>query len=1104
MRSNGAARGLFVVAVAVMLALVGGAGVATAAEQKYEGKVLGCKYVLTADTSGHELSASISECKGTLEPEGELEASWQDKQPSEEEVEKGTALQTTTFELGTATLSLLGESRKFELDLTLTLPVNVDYLIALYEKAKKLQAEGKKTVKEVEEAKAQVQKQIEAAITGFESDLIGAAAGALATVAGSGVPDQLGHFLDKANALEQTCEPGTDYTIPWCSPYIPEPPPCLSSCPVPAKGRDGNLGETQGDDAEESEQDQEQLCPVINKVEPDVVFVCVPSTVVGTLDTGKKPLVIIGGGALLMIPDQNGEAKISSEKAIVQLGGAIVGDDLELEAPDIAMAGGFLNAIGELEMQGDRISIGQVDGETLLGAIPSLPRDWAPEIVEEKALHAKIKFPDIVSARETTIKAKDAFALGAGSTILGAGLGGHGGEFASGIDPTGESEEFGGSHGGLGGYTTSFMGIQAYDFWNTMEGRAPVYGDPFKPTEKGDGGGGKAGDALGLSGGGTIAIQAPEADVTVNGKIDMSGFGTGLQDATSNGDHGGSGAGGSVYLTAETFAGNGTIDANGGSHCAEKISVLECSSGSGGSGGGGRIAALFESDPAWSGQLEARGGVDQNFTDPEEGFLGTGGAGTVFTRSVEFDDKGAVEKGTGAFPEGTLTVDGGRTPGAYPPPDGTPLQDSWSSPQRRLVIENEGRAYGHELHFGEIDVQNGGVLTTGISTAKAAIPQTLSLTAETLKVDASSEVTMAGRGYAGGGESEAGRAAAAPGQSGSTERHGGSHGGTGGSGGADEPPGRVSGSTYDSSEDPVLPGGGGAGEEAGTTGTPGGGVLDVSVQKLELDGLLSADGLSGDGPTALEAVPFDITGGAGAGGSVDVHAATIAGTGKITALGGTSCIDSRPPLLVGANGCGLGSGASGGGGGGRVALHATAACSWSGGLSAAGGVDSQSELHAEVQDALARRGSAGSVFFPVPPSACPKEEPKSEPPKSEEAKKPPPPPSFKFRIVSRRTSVKSGAEALVVAVPGAGTLSAVETAKLPVKHRRAKVTAISHTHANPASASFVKLTLPLSKAARAYLKKHHVLRITIRVAFTPHGGKAATLKTEFVLRRALR
>jgi hypothetical protein len=70
----------------------------------------------------------------------------------------------------------------------------------------------------------------------------------------------------------------------------------------------------------------------------------------------------------------------------------------------------------------------------------------------------------------------------------------------------------------------------------------------------------------------------------------------------------GGGSGGSIYLTAGTLAGAGTISADGGN-----------GSESGGGGGGGRIAIYYDTD-TFSGTVTASGGAG----------LSPGGTGTIF------------------------------------------------------------------------------------------------------------------------------------------------------------------------------------------------------------------------------------------------------------------------------------------------------------------------------------------------------------------------------------------------------------------------------------------------------------------------------------------
>lgn len=208
---------------------------------------------------------------------------------------------------------------------------------------------------------------------------------------------------------------------------------------------------------------------------------------------------------------------------------------------------------------------------------------------------------------------------------------------------------------------------------------------------------------------------------------------------------------------------------------------------------------------------------------------------------------------------------------------------------------------------------------------------------------------------------------------------GGSHGGKGGAnslGGFGKPP--QGGSTYDSMH---LSGAGGSGagnnvartpnDVTGYDGAPGGGVLDLKVGKLELDGVLSADGADTDGPTATEqAVSNHGEGsGGGAGGSLVLHVSRLSGGGTISATGGIACENGGAPLqpakrAPGGGGCGASG--PGGGGGGRIAVYAGAVCSWTGAVTAAGGVDQLATAHGYPKS----NGQAGTVYFPKATGGC--------------------------------------------------------------------------------------------------------------------------------------
>jgi hypothetical protein len=430
----------------------------------------------------------------------------------------------------------------------------------------------------------------------------------------------------------------------------------------------------------------------------------------------------------------------------------------------------------------------------------------------------------------------------------------------------------------------------------------------------------------------------------------------------------GLGSGGSVFITARTLAGNGTVSANG----AGPVPTGNAAAGRDGAGGGGRIAVLYGDESGWSGTLEAYGGYDQlHGNSYNEVYAdGTGGAGTVFTRQVTFTPKGTVSKGEGAFPDGTLTVDAGQDqwfppPLYYAPPDATPLLTAWNDPKRRLVVTGDADVWATKLDYGEIDV-------TGHSTITTPPGQMfLDVTTQTLDIDATSEVTVDTRGYGwdGSGNDKGG---SAPGATLSADGAGGSHGGRGGQAGSSDDNVPISGSTYDSASDPHLPGAGGSGG-AGPDGTgadvdPGGGVLDVKVGTLELAGALSADGADNQGPTAVEpAIYINSASGAGAGGSILVHVATLSSTGTISADGGLACGTGGPPIEPKALSPGPCDPGPGGGGGGRVAVYAGAECSWSGSVTASGGVDqSASDQHTMPVTA----GEAGSVVVTNGKGVC--------------------------------------------------------------------------------------------------------------------------------------
>ncbi len=808
----------------------------------------------------------------------------------------------------------------------------------------------------------------------------------------------------------------------------------------------------------EREEENEELCPAVNNAQKKFIFACLPTVIRGNVETGSKPLVLLPGAVLIFLPlggtsvlDLSTTPTISSTASVISLGGVVAGYNGKVKAPTVALSAGVVDMAHDLTIEGEHVDLGSVDIHDLLGGTP-------PEVAGSSDLGQWINFatsvvalnlpaegifdesifsaPTLVGGAQVTADPKVDFTLGPTSRITASGRGGGGGEGANDIGgkPEGEAaggakDEYGGSHGGYGGYVGSTTTTsENWGIWQEKQGRGPTFGNPFAPTEPGSGGSGGDDVARGANGGGVIRIDAPKASVRVEGRIDADG--NGLDHRFSDEDTGGAGAGagGSVYVSTKSLLGGGEISADGGGYC------VECINGFGGMGGGGRVALVYGADDEWHGTAHAHGGVDQQYTGFEDYyFAGTGGAGTVFTRQAKFDSHGNVESGLGAFPSGTLTIDGGRPVGTYPPPDGTPIDLTWSSQQRKLVLTGEARAYAGALSFGEIDVLGGSDLTTEFSLRK------LDVTAGALNVDADSRIDMTGRGYAGGSpgyddsEPEGGAAEAAPGQTPAVRDYGGSHGGAGGapSGYLHPESGDRPSSTYDDPQNPALPGGGGAGNSDSATGNPGGGVLDVNAGTLQLDGLLAADGEDNNGPNEDDPTPFSLVGGAGAGGSVLVHAEALSGSGVVRADGGWACLTGEgPPLLPEGNTCNYGGGSSAGaGGGGRVAVYAHR-CGWAGELRAAGGI-SQNAIGSD--NAEQTTGGPGSTYFSELDSTCPSESGEASP--SESPRPPESTPSQPRRRAPKlwRLKLRGRMLSLRISEPG---LVEVRLARCGVKRRR--------------------------------------------------------------------
>ncbi len=546
-----------------------------------------------------------------------------------------------------------------------------------------------------------------------------------------------------------------------------------------------------------------------------------------------------------------------------------------------------------------------------------------------------------------------ALTVGAGARVDVSGLGYVGGAGSTtgavpGETPpwiAGSTEDAGGSHGGPGAVGYYGAGVPA-----------ETYGSVYLPSLPGAGGGSRNGrDDPAGSGGGVVEIEAGQ--VVLDGELRARG--------TGPHDNGGAGAGGSVLIHAGSLSGSGTIDASGG-HAAPETSTYSI----GGAGGGGRVGLWVDSLSGFSpaSQVVARGGTRiHTYPDPDV-ILGYAAPGTIFVKE-QTDTYGrllldAGEEADGTDRHGAATELPPLGAGAV-----TSLQaagaDSWITaaevflprwagarmtlvdaggadigtyrvaeidPAGRARLEGAGAVsvaatYRGEYRFDRIEALHGAGLaasdpvlgSTLVFDGEVAVPaelvaDSITITSDsivrptsgtvfhlavsgTLTVETGALLDASGFGYAGGSGSTTSAVSGEtpPGVLGSTEDAGGSYGGVGsidyyGAG----VPGEVYGSLYQ----PNLPGAGGStrnghDDPAGS----GGGMVEIEAGQVLLDGEIRSRGVS----------PHD-NGGAGAGGSVLIHAGSLSGSGTIDVTGGDAAPETSTYVIGGS------------GGGGRVGL----------------------------------------------------------------------------------------------------------------------------------------------------------------------------------------
>ncbi|WP_394707282.1 LamG-like jellyroll fold domain-containing protein [uncultured Desulfobacter sp.] len=434
----------------------------------------------------------------------------------------------------------------------------------------------------------------------------------------------------------------------------------------------------------------------------------------------------------------------------------------------------------------------------------------------------------------------------AGSRIDGDGKG-----YQSASGPgAGNSGGYGGGgagHGGAGGtgYSANSGGV--------------AYGSIANPSDMGSGGGRETvTNVNGGRGGGLVRLNV-QGTLTVDGAVSAAGnIG---QQANSTYQAGG-GAGGTIHVTAGTLAGSGTITANGGSGRTR-----------GGGGAGGRIAIYYDTD-AFTGTVSAIGGTGYQI----------GGPGSIYRKDnasthVELILDNSGQSGAATVLSGSydyLTISG----------DGTIYQegaidiDNLTLDQCVLVVNGT-----HQL--GSLTLRNNARVTHSSNTTDQTNILDLAITGD-LTIEAGSRIDGDGKGY----QSASGPGA---GNSGGYGGGGAGHGGAGGTGYSANSGGVAYGSIANPSD---MGSGGGRETVTNVNGGRGGGLVRLNVQgTLTVDGAVSAAGNIGQQANSTYQA------GGGAGGTIHVTAGTLAGSGTITANGGS------------------GRTRGGGGAGGRIAIY---------------------------------------------------------------------------------------------------------------------------------------------------------------------------------------
>jgi hypothetical protein len=449
----------------------------------------------------------------------------------------------------------------------------------------------------------------------------------------------------------------------------------------------------------------------------------------------------------------------------------------------------------------------------------------------------------------------------------------------------------GGGHAGVGG-----------DSAGSNMGGTTIYGSITMPITFGSGGGygnsttGASDFTYGGNGGGAIHL-AVIGTATINGGVTANGIDGSCSGSAIDSGCGAGGAGGSVWISAATLAGSGSISAAGGN--GKLYSSATYKFADSGAGGGGRIA--LDAPERFLGSFNVAGGQSAKV-----GSVGDGGNGSIHLTTNEFCTSGDL--GSTCNINASVEVGAAQTVTAnnIVIQSGGRLVASGGMATLNLsgdlTIEDGGSLEGEfsSISVVNLDVQTNSALSAEIQLLNTSATMTVggtisgnihdsSITAFDLTAGGIIDVT--GEGYHGGYHAAAGEAIS----SGSSSLFsngvvidagggGGGHGGVGGTSLAIN----AGGSSFGSSTNPTTVGAGGGGA-AGAAGGNGGGIIKLDVTgTLNIDGSIIADGDDGDSVSLI----YTGGGGGGAGGTIWLSAATISGAGSLSADGGAGGQDT--------------------------------------------------------------------------------------------------------------------------------------------------------------------------------------------------------------------